>query len=128
MVYFVFLTAMASESIRLFAFSWKVHRRQSGSHRISRGGVFTFPILGQIDFSGFTEYYYLTLTVVCVSLLVMYKIEKSRLGFTWLAIREADAMAKAVGIDVLKYKVLAFVWAVFSQGSAAPFSPTQREL
>ena len=129
MVYFVFLTAMASESIRLFAFSWKVTGGNQGLIGFPGAGEFTFPILGQIDFSGFTEYYYLTLAVVCISLLIMYKIEKSRLGFTWLAIREADTMAKAVGINVLKFKVLAFIVGCFFAGiSGALFAHAERAL
>ena len=129
MVYFVFLTAMASESIRLFAFNWDLTGGNLGMIGFPAAGVCSFPVIGEIDFSGFTEYYYLTLIVVCISLFVMYKIENSRLGFTWLAIREADVMAEAVGINVLKYRVMAFCVGCFFAGiGGALFAHAERAL
>jgi branched-chain amino acid transport system permease protein len=79
-------------------------------------GVLRIPGIGQVDFDGFTEYYYLTLGVVCASLFVLYRMEKSRLGFTWLAIRDADKLAGALGVNVLRYKVIAFGVASFFGG------------
>jgi branched-chain amino acid transport system permease protein len=129
MVYFVFLTLMASESFRLFAFNWGPTGGSQGMIGFPGAGVLSIPILGQIDFSGFTAYYYLTLAIVIASLLILYKIENSRLGFTWLAIREAAVMAEAVGVNVLKYKVMAFYVACFFAGiGGALFAHAERAL
>jgi branched-chain amino acid transport system permease protein len=121
MVYFVFLTAMASESIRLFVFNWQAAGANRGLIGFPGAGVLSIPLLGLVDFSGVAAYYLLTLTLVCACLLILYHIENSRLGFTWLAIRDAPKMAEAVGINVLKYKVIALCIACFFAGMGGAF-------
>lgn len=116
-IYFVILTVVTSESLRLLAFNWSdLTGGTDGLIGFPGAGSLSIPILGQVDFGGSNEYYYLTLTVVCASLYILYCLEKSRLGFTWLAIRETDRMAGAVGINVLKYKVINFSAACFFAG------------
>ena len=116
-IYFVILTVVTSESIRLLAFNWRGFTGGSnGLVGIPGAGSLSIPGLGEIDFGGFNEYYYLTLTVVAMSLFILHRLEKSRLGFTWLAIREADKQAGAVGINVLRYKVINFSIASFFAG------------
>jgi len=116
-IYFAILTLVTSESIRLLAFNWRsLTGGIDGLIGFPGAGVLSIPGLGQVDFDGFTEYYYLTLAVVCTSLFILYRLEKSKLGFTWLAIREADKMAGAVGVNVLRYKVIAFSIASFFAG------------
>ncbi len=116
-IYFSILTLVTSESIRLLAFNWKnLTGGYDGLIGFPGAGVFSIPGLGQVDFDGFTEYYFLTLSVVCASLFVLYRLEKSRLGFTWLAIRDADKLAGAVGVNVSRYKVIAFSVACFFGG------------
>ena len=129
-IYFVILTLVTSESIRLLAFNWRsLTGGIDGLIGFPGAGVLSIPGLGRVDFDGFTEYYYLALTVVCVSLFILYRLEKSKLGFTWLAIREADKMAGAVGVNVLRYKVIAFSVACFFAGlGGALFAHFERAL
>ena len=116
-IYFSILTLVTSESIRLLAFNWKnMTGGTDGLIGFPGAGVLSVPGLGQVDFDGFTEYYFLTLAVVCASLFILYRLEKSKLGFTWLAIRDADKLAGAVGVNVLRYKVIAFSIACFFSG------------
>jgi branched-chain amino acid transport system permease protein len=116
-IYFAILTLVTSESIRLLAFNWRsLTGGVDGLIGFPGAGVLSIPGLGQLDFNRFTEYYYLTLAVICVSLFILYRLEKSKLGFTWLAIRDADKMAGAVGVNVLRYKVIAFSIASFFAG------------
>jgi branched-chain amino acid transport system permease protein len=116
-IYFVILTVVTSESFRLLAYNWRgLTGGTDGLIGFPGAGTLTIPGLGQIDFTGFTEYYYLTLAVVCLSLFILYRLEKSNLGFTWITIRETDKMASAVGINVLKYKVINFSIASFFAG------------
>jgi branched-chain amino acid transport system permease protein len=56
------------------------------------------------------------LGIVCLSLFILYRLEKSSLGLTWLAIRETEKMAGAVGINVLRYKTINFTLACFFAG------------
>lgn len=116
-IYFVILTVVTSESFRLLAFNWRsLTGGTSGLIGFPGAGSFTIPGFGLIDFTGFTEYYYLTLAVVFLALFILYRLEKSNLGFTWITIRETDKMAAAVGINVLKYKVINFGIASFFAG------------
>ncbi|WP_158969997.1 branched-chain amino acid ABC transporter permease [Chachezhania sediminis] len=62
--------------------------------------------------------YYLTLFVaVCVVLMVL-NMQRTRLGRGWLAIRDHDIAARAMGIDLTRYKLLAFVVSSFIVGIA----------
>jgi len=116
-IYFVILTVMASESFRNLALNWEAFTGGfNGLVGIPAPGTLKFPWIGDVDFGGFIEYYYLTLAVVAVSLFLMSTLEKSRLGFTWRAIRETDVQAGAVGINVLRYKVINFAVACFFAG------------
>ncbi len=118
-IYFVVLTLMTSESIRLSAENWRsLTGGIDGLIGFPGAGVLSIPGLFRIDFNGFTEYYYLTLTVVCVSLFLLYRLEKSRLGFTWMAIRDADKMAGSLGVNVQRYKVICFSISCFFAGLA----------
>jgi branched-chain amino acid transport system permease protein len=116
-IYFGILTIAISESIRLLAYNWKsMTNGDDGLVGFPGAGVLSIPGLGQVDFNGFIEYYYLTLGLVCVSLFILNRLERSKIGFTWLAIRDADKLAGAVGVNVLKYKVIAFSIACFFGG------------
>ena len=55
-----------------------------------------------------TNYYYLFLALVVVGVLVCYRLERSRIGRAWMAIREDEIAAKAMGINTRNLKLLAF--------------------
>lgn len=54
------------------------------------------------------KYYYLFMFLVLVSIWICYRLENSRIGRAWMAIREDDVAAKAMGINVRNVKLLAF--------------------
>ena len=74
--------------------------------------------IGGIDFSYPTPYYFLTLTVTAVCLWLMYRLGRSRIGATFHAIHSQDGLAKSIGINVTRYKVLVFVVGAFFAGVA----------
>ncbi|MBW1997327.1 MAG: branched-chain amino acid ABC transporter permease [Deltaproteobacteria bacterium] len=116
-IYFAILTLVTSESFRLLAYNWRnLTGGIDGLIGFPGAGVLSLPGLGKVDFGGFIEYYYLTLAIACASLFILYRLEKSKLGFIWLAIRDADKLAGALGVNVLRYKVLAFSVACFFSG------------
>jgi branched-chain amino acid transport system permease protein len=116
-IYFVILTVVTSESIRLLALNWRsLTGGINGLIGFPGAGVLFIPGIGHIDFNGFTGYYYLTLGITCISLFILYRLEKSPLGFIWCAIREGNKMAGSVGINVLRYKVINFSIACFFAG------------
>lgn len=71
-----------------------------------------------IEFYDPVNYYYLCLIVVAVSLLVLYRIEQSRVGLTFHAIHWQDKLAESVGVDTFRYRTLAFVVSAFFAGLA----------
>lgn len=54
------------------------------------------------------NYYFLFLALVVVSVLICYRLERSRIGRAWMAIREDEIAAKAMGINTRNMKLLAF--------------------
>jgi branched-chain amino acid transport system permease protein len=59
-------------------------------------------------FRGEVPYYYLAMVMVGLVYLVMTRVEDSRLGRAWLAIREDPMAAASCGVNLFAYKVIAF--------------------
>jgi len=74
--------------------------------------------LGGIDFFEPVPYYFFVLVFVFFSLLVMYRIDRSRIGRTFKAIYTDSELAESVGIDVPHYRALAFATGAFFAGIA----------
>ena len=60
------------------------------------------------DINSVTLYYYLFLVLVIVTIIVCYRLQDSRIGRAWMAIREDEIAAKAMGINTRNMKLLAF--------------------
>ena len=71
-----------------------------------------------IDFYNPVNYYYLCLIVVAISLVILYRVERSRIGLTFHAIHWQDKLAQSVGVDTFRYRMLAFVISAFFAGLA----------
>ena len=76
----------------------------------------SIPGLGVLDFSGATPYYFLTLVITGLCLMIMYRIERSRISDSFKAIHSEEALAKSVGINVTAYRLLAFEVGTFFAG------------
>jgi branched-chain amino acid transport system permease protein len=71
-------------------------------------------------------YYYLFLALVVVSIIICHRLELSRIGRAWMAIREDEIAAKAMGINTRNLKLLAFgMGASFGGVSGAMFGAFQ---
>lgn len=118
-IYFAILTLLTAESLRLLAFNWRnLTGGPFGLMSIPAPGPISISGLGQLQFETAGAFYYLMLTVVGTSLLVLYRFERSRIGFIWQAIRETDKLASAVGVNTLFYKILNFSIGCFFAGMA----------
>ena len=53
-------------------------------------------------------WYWLTLTIIIIVLLLVGNLERSRVGRAWIAIREDEDAAEIMGVPTFKYKVWAF--------------------
>ncbi|HEY5896841.1 MAG TPA: ABC transporter ATP-binding protein [Burkholderiales bacterium] len=64
--------------------------------------------LAGLDFSGPIKYYYLLLVVLLAVIMVNLRLQNSRIGRAWEAIREDETAARAMGINTTTLKLLAF--------------------
>jgi branched-chain amino acid transport system permease protein len=82
--------------------------------------------IGDFTLSAVTLYYYLFLVLVVVSVVICHRLEVSRIGRAWMAIREDEIAAKAMGINTRNMKLLAFgMGATFGGVAGAMFSAFQ---
>jgi branched-chain amino acid transport system permease protein len=71
-------------------------------------------------------YYYVFLALVVLSVVICHRLELSRVGRAWMAIREDEIAAKAMGINTRNMKLLAFgMGATFGGVSGALFASFQ---
>lgn len=84
------------------------------------GSLFGYPL------SSVTKYYYLFLIIVVISVIICYRLERSRIGRAWMAIREDEVAAKAMGINTRNLKLMAFgMGATFGGVSGVLFATFQ---
>ncbi|MCS4511468.1 ABC transporter permease subunit [Xylophilus ampelinus] len=82
--------------------------------------------IGDYDISSVTLYYYLFLALVVISVVICSRLADSRIGRAWMAIREDEIAAKAMGINTRNLKLLAFgMGASFGGVSGAMFGAFQ---
>ncbi len=71
-------------------------------------------------------YYYLFLALVVLSVVISHRLQLSRVGRAWMAIREDEIAAKAMGINTRNLKLLAFgMGATFGGVSGTMFASFQ---
>jgi branched-chain amino acid transport system permease protein len=78
------------------------------------------------EIASVTLYYYLFLALVLISIVISHRLQLSRVGRAWMAIREDEIAAKAMGINTTHLKLLAFgMGATFGGVSGAMFASFQ---
>lgn len=85
------------------------------------GGIVGIPApesFAGLDFSEPRTQYYLVLFFLTASMWIMHRIVTSLLGRTFMAIRNGDDLAQALGINLMRNKLLAFMLSVFFAGLA----------
>ncbi len=81
------------------------------------------PVIGGLTLLTSQHLYYLILGGCLVAIFVSWRLSDSRAGRAWIAIREDEDVAEAMGINLVKYKLLAFATgAAFSGLSGAIFA------
>jgi len=79
--------------------------------------------IGGFEFAGPQQIYYLVLAGCLLVGFVSYRLRDSRLGRAWMAVREDEDVAQAMGINLVTTKLLAFATgAAFSALSGAIFA------
>jgi len=84
-------------------------------------------IVGGLAFTGPIKYYYLLLALVLVVIFINVRLQNSRIGRAWEAIREDEVAARAMGINTTSVKLLAFAMgACFGGIAGGMFSSIQQ--
>jgi branched-chain amino acid transport system permease protein len=110
------VTVAFVEVIRLIAQIWvPLTRGMSGLSAIPK------PSLLGLVLATKASQYYLALGLMLLILLILYKLEHSRLGLIWKSIGLADNLAQSLGVNVANYKLLAFTLGCFFAGVAGAF-------
>ncbi len=71
-----------------------------------------------IPLGRFSNYYFLLLVVIALIILVFTRLNNSRIGRGWIAIREDEKAAEAMGVNVFGLKLFAFAGGAFLAGVA----------
>jgi branched-chain amino acid transport system permease protein len=68
-----------------------------------------------------TPYYYVGVALVAFLILTSQRLKDSRIGRAWMAIREDEIAAMAMGVDRVRYKLLAFAIGAAFAGATGTF-------
>jgi len=101
--YFVFFTIAFAEFIRIAFSNWRWVGASMGIIIPFKGSWSSFTFIDKAN------YYYIALALMIIGLLVSYLVTRSRTGKYFLAIREDETMAEALGINTAAYKTVAFM-------------------
>jgi len=98
-IYFVMVTFSFGEILREIFRNWKA---VGGALGITLPPTYTYVAV-----------YFVTLLTMLTCVVVTYKLEKSKIGLYLVAIRENEEAAEALGINVFKYRIIAFCLSCF---------------
>jgi len=80
---------------------------------IGQGGEWYF-----IDFWDSQNFYYFTLIFTILALMILFRIDRSRLGNAWKSIYSDRELSESIGIDVAKSRIMVFCVSGFLAGLA----------
>jgi branched-chain amino acid transport system permease protein len=124
--YFAIVTLGLGEITRIILNNWD--SMTGGPNGISKIGR---PVIAGYKLHTTLDFYYLIIVIVIITIFAMHRLIASRIGRAWVAIREDEVAAEAMGVNTYRMKLLAFVlgsaWAgivgVFFSAKMAFVSP-----
>jgi len=120
--YLAIVTLGFGEIIRLLALSDWLKPFIGGSNGIT---LIPKPVIGPITLDTPQTLYYLILAGCLVVAFVAIRVKDSRLGRSWMAMREDEDVAQAMGIDLVRTKLLAFATGATFAGVAGAIFATK---
>lgn len=103
--YLAIVTLGFGEIIRLLALSDFLKPYFGGSRGVE---LIPKPFIGSFEFAGPQEMYYLLLVACLIVGFLALRLKNSRIGRAWMAVREDEDVAQAMGINLVSTKLLAF--------------------
>ncbi|MBM9602900.1 ABC transporter permease subunit [Desulfopila inferna] len=112
--YLAIVTLGFGEIIRLILENWSdFSQGPSGISNIPRPGFFGI----ELSLNDAMVYiYYLMIIAVIITIFVVNRLQDSRLGRAWIALREDEIACQAMGVDKRKTKLVAFSLGAFWAG------------
>ncbi|OGO54387.1 MAG: hypothetical protein A2V85_14490 [Chloroflexi bacterium RBG_16_72_14] len=86
-------------------------------------GDFTFPSVGNP-----WPFYLTMIGLITITMILVYRLQDSRLGRAWMAIREDELAAAANGVNTVTTKLLAFALGASTAGLAGVFASSKLTL
>lgn len=112
--YLAIVTLGFGEIIRLILENWgEFSQGPSGISNIPRPGFFGIELSLN---SAIIYIYYLMIIAIIVTIFIVNRLQDSRLGRAWIALREDEIACQAMGIDKRKTKLVAFSLGAFWAG------------
>jgi branched-chain amino acid transport system permease protein len=116
-IYFAIATLAMNELFRLVWVEWDtLFGGPAGIVNIPSPN----PILG-IRFGSVASFYYIAILLLIITIAAMIRIENSRVGLIFSAIKSFDTLAASLGVNLMKEKIKAFMTACFFAGMAGDF-------
>jgi branched-chain amino acid transport system permease protein len=113
--YLAIVTLGFGEIVRLLALSDWLRPWFGGSQGIQ---LIAQPHIGSLVLNSQQQLYYLFLIGVGIVGFIAWRLRDSRIGRTWMAIREDEDVAVAMGINHVAYKLMAFATGALFSGIA----------
>ena len=110
--YLALATLGGGEAIRLFIENGEFFGSTYGISSISQ------PVIFDVPFDTPDKYYFIAMPIMLVAIYFSFSVLKSSVGRAFMAIREDQISAAASGINVKKYKLLAFILSAMFAGAA----------
>ena len=108
--YFALATFAFAEMLRLLTANWDVVNRSLGLQIQLIGGNSWLAFQFEADKR---PYYYVILSFLLLAVLITFFLARSKVGYYWQAIREDEDAAASLGVNTLRYKLLAMAISAF---------------
>jgi branched-chain amino acid transport system permease protein len=115
--YFAIATIAFGEIVRIFFNNWKLVNAAEG---------ITLPMVNE-SFTNFMfhssklPYYYIILSFLLIALVICYFVAHSKMGYYFRAIKESHDVARALGVNVVWYRLIAIMISAFLSAMAGTF-------
>jgi branched-chain amino acid transport system permease protein len=111
--YLAIVTLGFGEIVRLLALSDWLRPYLGGTQGIQ---VIARPRIGAIELANQQQLYYLILAGIAIAVFISWRLKDSRMGRSWMALREDEDVARAMGINHVTTKLMAFATGAFFAG------------
>jgi branched-chain amino acid transport system permease protein len=114
--YFAIATLAIAETVQTIFINWNAAGEAKGLWLpVMKDGLLNFQWKSKLP------YYYIALALLCLVYLATYWMERSKLGFYFRAIRDDAVATSSLGVDVLRYKLVALSLSAFFSALGGSF-------